>query len=328
MLLSAFNPLSFNKLSFDKSTAPLASPKKTLRFGEPLNILRFQDVFNRPELNKYGSGQNIKKRYQHLPQSSKPIVDQILKNKQMTPKEIARYYETGRLGLIEESADTLFEYYMYRTAMAGIINEDQIFSWVDNLNDLKAEGQSFIALQAFINEALTPQQYERFQELNGFSDAKISNALFAVSCLKPALFAMNGKPDPLIANTKHHFFGESEELIDELKHHPILQTLMRASFKMMIPLESIAGQGFSKILRKIISRELGLNTLIAQEDLARYILFKHTSRQDLDYSSSLKYDERKQVLKPFEVLVEAHLLKQLDLKQLDLKQLNEKTSFN
>ncbi len=301
-------------LTFYPKSKPLLKSRPFLYFSSYSSVKAFQDVFDRNTLNQYGS-EDIQKRYQQLPPSSKATVDKVLNKKQLTHDDVAQYYENGQLGLLEEYADLLSEYQIYRMAKKGILNETQIYSWENNLKRMKAENQPFSEIKQWISESIRPEQYKGYQALSGLTNPRLCNELLVINYLKFALWQL--KENERLVLTHHareHFISEANELLDVLKPRPLSRGLMRTYLHAMLKLEPFFGDRLLFLPLRWVQKRLNLPTL-KQDDLVQYLIFKQNGRYELHYSSSLGYEQRKMVLKPFEALFEANLLKQLKINQ-------------
>ncbi len=280
-------------------------------FGDREDVKAFRDVFSRKSLTKYGPPIAIEEKYDQLPPLMKRLVDNILENNRVTQADVARYYAQGRMDLFEECGDIVFEYEMYEALARKVIGGRQIRSWIPELLALKEQGRPFEDIRDFVRGHISQVQYDKFHKLTGLKDPGLSEALFVISCLKPAQFSMRGQDDVLIQDARERLKNEAAEMVDALSHRPLLQKFMRFYLRLVPVLQPVLGKYVMSVPVRVVRWVTRLPAL-EKEDLIRFIIIKQTGRQELDYISRLQYNERKQVLKPFEALAEADIIRQLE----------------
>lgn len=241
----------------------------------------------------------------------KERVDHIVESKQLTQRDIERYYAEHRMDLFEECSDVLFEYQIYRAALKGVIREEQIRGWLPELEAIKAKKLPFVVVRSYIRNHLSEGQFRRFHEMIGSVERSLSDEFLVISCLKHAQFALRGNSNNLIQDVQDKLDGETEEFVDALDHKPWFRRLMNVYLRLTPFLQPLSGRNLMWPPIQATRWVTGMSSL-KEDDLIRFMIIKQSGRQELEHHSLFSYNERKMILKPFEALIEAHMIRQLE----------------
>jgi hypothetical protein len=269
----------------------------------------------------------------------------------LTLKHVAQFDEKKLFGLLEESSDILFELNTYLAIQQGVLHPQAIQQLMSELNRLSQAHKPFPVLFASVASSLTPEQILKFQRLIGLPIPKNAHAnqnkrsltndsfttlslekssnfikakeLLTLIHIKFILFTHHKLLKDIEADTLPRIGKETEEFIERLPSSwlscgPLVAGALRLQSKWIETFPNSLRWIPSGVLQWLPQQSVKLFLRTPnkpqQQDLVDFQITKHLLRNELDYSTlhqGLTYQDRKKILKPFELLLEATALQKI-----------------
>ncbi len=240
------------------------------------------------------------------------------------------YDECKSLGVLEEASDMMYELYAMQALRQGIFTPDDIARWVPAVQAQTdpVSGRAipnparkpFFTVLGEITRTLSPAQVDAFQKITGMSE-KRSRTMLGLILMKFALFKSRHPELNPLQDACKGIESEARELAEHLP--PDLtrnQTPLGLAFEYIgRPEQSqteLAHKPTDKMRDKLLDFINGhLKGAVSCDDMTQYIFIKHLGRQELDYDNpGLAYDVRKNMIKPYEMLLETYILRKAGVK--------------
>ena len=228
----------------------------------------------------------------------------------------AEYGKRGRMGILEESADMLFEQYSVVALRKKFITHDQVHAWAERLNELRDDGQPFFTMLHEISSELDPAKVRQFSEMTGIPEKRAQEMLGLMGIKFAQFQARDAAFDPL-SDSRPRVVSEAKELVENLprglgRYKILAQSILHANLPGLPP------QALRKAALNLVNKRLGPS--VDYDMLMQYVFIKQLGRQELDFENpELTYNQRKAILKLLETLLETHLLKDAAIPGLDPK---------
>ena len=289
------------------------------RFGSIEAVADYHDIFARqPALTAYSTnGKDTISAYKALSARAQKVVDGLTKT--VSPQEMKDYFDGGKLGVLEEYADMVSEYDALIALQHGVISQDSLQRLASGIiQPALDQHQTFEKTLEQVAKALNSRQYKDFQSLCGIHDEAVAKELLSVICFKFAIFMAKGDERNATTLTQSRLIGEAEEWGTHLTDNLALgMTLVNHARTFCSDAQRPSISDFGLMPEKLLHQRLGLDAPLPQAEILQFAIAKLMGRQELDYQqhadanpkNHLGYNDRKDVLKRFESLLEASVLK-------------------
>lgn len=302
----AFGP-SFGRQGL---VSPCLGLTRPVRFGAGLDA--FQDMFEKyPEYNAYDRV-NLEQAGAVISERARRHLDKVIDV--VSPEEFGKYHDGGYLNLMEESADMVYEYYVLKAIQDGTITQGHVDEVIRAIvQPAKSDGKPFFEVIDAIEDKLSERQVTGFATIAELPDSKRAKTFLALVLFKFAFFQMKGEYKDIAAQTLKNFNSEVDEVEVELAARKKPAALMLQFARHLNPSAGLAPDRFRKPAMAMVNR--CFDKPLTHDHLMEYVFLKQLNRQELDYYNPGKpYRWRKYILKPFEALLEASILKSAGIK--------------
>ncbi len=229
----------------------------------------------------------------------------------MQPGELKALEKAKKLGPPEEGADMLLEYFTLEAIRDKIFTDKNIDHRTRLLDRGHAAQQDFQQVLGTVANALPSKVVDRFQALTQISDRKRAMYLLALVQFKFANFRQDAmlkqeKKVPILKDTRLRMLREAWELVEDqpvMHKIPIMLRALAYTYLKVLP---------TRWLRDPVVRfeRHALQAQVQFEELMDLVYQKQAWRQELHYTYPKRsQSERKQLIKPFEALMEGYFLK-------------------
>lgn len=242
----------------------------------------------------------------------------------VTGDDLKGFYETGKLGLVEESSDMFFEMYTLKALYSHLVTKEQVKKWSAMLpktlpekgtrsRELLEQGDIFNDARKAIKEDIKkavekkhPWAFQRFKDSvnEGWADPAGKNGptdraldLLSLIGMKCALMTKKDSGYSLVWDNIKLLSGEAEELREEMHGDSPLDCPAKwliAGMAMLYSLPLMPYTPFRSIITNIVGKELNRPPEGAKQpsqkfninyrDLMETVYSKQIGRQELDYS--------------------------------------------
>ncbi len=225
---------------------------------------------------------------------------------------LAQYQGQHKLGILEETADILFEYYALQAIKMDIVSEGGMERYNKVLADFEPSVDGYtspfsVAWQAMvetIKEGSSDEQIEKFMAVSGIQSEKRALNLLGLIAFK---FSILKEDDHILSKTRKRVYSEAVELGEHQGRYghrsPVLE-IVAAVFSRFTKLPS---KWLGKYLQRRAHKSLAIP--ISHDDFLQFMFIKQLARQETHFEhQDTTYDERKRLYKPMEALLEASIL--------------------
>jgi hypothetical protein len=281
---------------------------KPVSFGQGFNPSPFtpvvRDLFQR---RNAVAVTDLKQLFDRLPESVRPRIQGYFKN--LSQEDIYRYSDSGKLGVVEESADLLFELLKLKALRQGLITEERLSRLATTMAQSVRAGKPFGDMLAAIRQAFTPTAWDDFQKLAGVSPRHAD--LLPVLLTNALWCSKNSQYVDIAANVQ----AETREYLKEIPGNPFAKAFLTGYVALLKAFPHLSIGPLESVLLSLTRRALALPRL-QRGDLLEYVLQKQMARQEVNYLHP-EYDRQqaKELLKPFEVVLESAILKDIETRQ-------------
>lgn len=277
-----------------------------------------QDVFaSIPPLNKYTpiDWEQVKSLYTPERQAKVQTWEEAI-----SPQTLQSFFASGKMGVMEECADILFEYYTLQALQRHILDKQLVVTLHDDIlvPVLSQSGRDtevrFEDVLQQIDNRLGEARHRRFQKVTGL-DAQAAHTLLSLAAFKFAIFHGRKPHQDMEGLTKAFVKSEADEFRDEIPSNVARrrQRLLPAYTQLFIRYPQLPSRLFRWLPQSILKQQLGQPVPLGC--LLGYVLEKQWRRQEFDYyHPDMRYAHRKHVGKPSEALLEAYTLAQIGIR--------------
>ena len=304
-----FSPSANRPNSISKKHAPL-------RFGK-LDESRLKSykiaIQNLPDFgpNEAYGQTDFSKIYNKLKPRAQKHLEKLCK--QVSPEEVAAMEKANVLGVIEESADMLFELDTLIALRKGLITAPKVDEWCKNVMPGKSEAARSAkpfetVLKEIDKDIPNNKAVQQFEKAVGWQPQRAHEMLLLIA----TKFMLMRDRDPnyqLWKESKHLLWGEAKELMEPFPRFSPRKLQIAALALTYTYIPGLPANFFKSQLEGIVSNRL--KTPIHSNDLIKNVYGKQLGRQEYDYYNPqlTTNKERKKDLKGIEVLNEAAVLK-------------------
>ncbi len=241
------------------------------------------------------------------------------------PKSITALQKSGKLGLLEECADLIFEFYKHRGIQSGLIRQKLLGEARAALNELRAlhaigtdAKKQKIPHNVFqealkrVGQLIPKGTYQRFVDHIALQrgDRERLDSLIPLLILNTSWCQQT----PEYQNVGKRLQDELAELKPYFS--PTKRLLLSIYVSVFETCDWLPTAWFAWLPKKLTADALGLGP-IKMEDLYRIQDNKQRGRQELEfYHPGLRATQAKPQLKPFEALFEVSILQDIQARQL------------
>ncbi|HEY9745349.1 MAG TPA: hypothetical protein V6C99_03940 [Oculatellaceae cyanobacterium] len=314
------------------SHSPVSSPRlqnkpphrQKVRFGfsepkglTPQQLQTYQDTISKsfPELSKkYGRNIDMKDGYSRLFYEMRKRVDQTVKV--VSPQDIVRYKERGLFGTVEESADAMFELWALRAVQKGWITPEKTQHWADVLTEYRQKKLPYESYFERIQSELSESDVENFQEMTGLPSTQAKQMLALISG-KFGQFQVDYPNFDMKEHLAPLLQDEINELFENKQGFSLSKTVLSAVGWAYSRISLLPVRVFDKLMLGYVNYETQMP--LEFHDITPLTWYKTVNRQHMQYmhyydpnkppSFQDAYNLRKAQYKPFELLLEAGILK-------------------
>lgn len=234
-------------------------------------------------------------------------------SKQVTAEDVQSFEKKHQIGLLEECADMLYEFQILQSIRRGIVHKDDLEVMADLVKGYLDNQKTFNATLEALRKLVKPKQIKAFQKMMGFENPELARNMLALTFCKFAMCKIRGNMVDAYAETRPRLMKETLELIERMPGRYIANRALRLHASLFTALPQLPASWFRWLPQRIVQSRMG-SSAPAYEDYMGFLYQKHLSRNELDYNNcpGLNYEERKKILKPFELLLEFSFLKRLN----------------
>jgi len=230
----------------------------------------------------------------------------------LTPKDLEAMKDQKVLGVMEEASDMLFEADTLKALRKNVFTDKTVAQWTQKLlpaaNTEARNRKPFEQLLREMDKDIPKDKAEQVEKQMDW-DPKKAHEMLKLMAAKFVLMRSKDSNYDLWKDNKKLLMGEEEELRHEFPRLSLRQAQIKAlalayTHIPFLPLSFLQSQ-----LEGIVSSRL--HTPIKNSDMMDNVFAKQGRRQEFDYQNPEYKDKtaRKKVLKGFEVLNEAAILK-------------------
>ncbi len=225
---------------------------------------------------------------------------------------LSQYQGEHKLGILEETADVLFEYYALQAIKMDIVSEGGMDRFNQVLADIETNDDDYtppfsIAWQAMvetIKEKTSDEQIEKFMAISGIRSEKRALNLLGLIAFK---FSILEEDEHILAKTRQRVYSEAVELGEHQGRYGSRSPMLEIVTAVFSRFTQLPSQWLGKYLQR--RAEKSLDIPVSHDDFLRYMFIKLLARQETHYEhQDTTYDERKRLYKPMEALLEASIL--------------------
>lgn len=253
---------------------------------------------------------DMKQSFERLPKSLQKLVSEWAR--QIDSEEIQALDVQKRFGLVEECSDYLFEVQIQEAIEAGILTQEKVNGLIPNFQGNLLGRRSFKNALIEVSNQYPDEQIRQFQQLIDAPDAKTAKMLLGLVTMKFVLASIaKGEPVNILAETQSRVSGELAEFAEKLPIAGFWKAVLQVQQNVFQRIPHLPLKWMRVFPEWLVQRSLGQQTPIDHDGFETFLLAKHLNRNALDFTTfpRFRYEERKQMLKPFEILMEAAILK-------------------
>ncbi|MBY0450198.1 MAG: hypothetical protein K2X01_06200 [Cyanobacteria bacterium] len=245
--------------------------------------------------------------------------------KTVRPQSIQTFQKSGKLGMLEECADLIFEFYKHRGLQSGLIRQKLLGEARAALSELRTlHGIGTSAQKPHIPYTVFQEALKRVGQL--IPKGTYQRFVDEIALQRGDRERLDSLIPLLILNTSWclqtpEYQNVGKRLQDELAElkpylTPAKKLLLSIYVSVFEACDWLPTAWFAWLPKKLTAQALGLGP-IKMEDLYRIQDNKQRGRQELEfYHPGLKSTQAKPQLKPFEALFEVSILQELQARQL------------
>jgi hypothetical protein len=253
---------------------------------------------------------DMKQSYERLPESLQHLVSTWAG--QIDSNEIQTLDAQKRFGLVEECSDYLFEVQIQEAIEAGILTQEKVNGLISSFQGNLLGRRSFKNALLEVSNQYPDEQIRQFQQLIDAPDAKTAKMLLGLVTMKFVMASIaNGEPVDILAETQGRVSGELAEFSEKLPIASFWKTVLQVQQNVFQRIPHLPLKWVRVFPEWLVQQALGEQTPIRHDGFETFLLAKHLNRNALEFTTfpQFRYEERKQILKPFEILMEAAILK-------------------
>jgi hypothetical protein len=253
---------------------------------------------------------DMKQSFERLPKSLQKLVSDWAG--QIDSEEIQTLDAQKRFGLVEECSDYLFEVQIQEAIEAGIVTQEKVNGLIPNFQGNLLGRRSFKNALIEVSNQYPDEQIRQFQQLIDAPDAKTAKMLLGLVTMKFVLASIaKGEPVDILAETQSRVSGELAEFAEKLPIAGFWKAVLQVQQNLFQRIPHLPLKWMRVFPEWLVQRSLGRQTPIDHDGFETFLLAKHLNRNALEFTTfpQFRYEERKQMLKPFEILMEAAILK-------------------
>jgi hypothetical protein len=233
----------------------------------------------------------------------------------VSPTDLKSLAKDQKIGVLEECADQFFETHIYSTIQSGIVRQEQVDERREWVREMQAQKVPFAQMAYRLGELISEPEIRSYQQLIGSKDKTLAHKLLTLVNLKFILAGINGQPPNILEETRSRMFDETEEFLERVTGSPMLsKMLVRLQTHLVNWFPQLPVEKLQWLPQRMVRSVLGDKLAPNHQTMLEYLYQKHYNRNELDYSTYPRYSytERKKILKPIEVMMEAAILKAVE----------------